>query len=197
MTTLKEIYFEQPVGKSGHPGNTDKETHHSYISGFYEEAFKEYKNKDDLQILEIGIAHGGSINLWLHYFDDVYITGVDLFLNEGIVKDANRFMYHERVNLVKKSGTDKEYIDTLEDDFYDIIIDDGSHKIGDQVLSLKYMYSKVKRGGLYIIEDIESIEATKQLEFQEGWVKLDLNKDRVEQNKKRNRYDNIIMYWKK
>ena len=39
MTTLKEIYFEQPVGKSGHPGNTDKETHHSYISGFYEEAF--------------------------------------------------------------------------------------------------------------------------------------------------------------
>ena len=64
-------------------------------------------------------------------------------------------------------------------------------------MSLKYMYSKVKKGGLYIIEDIESIEATKQLEFQEGWVKLDLNKDRVEQNKKRNRYDNIIMYWKK
>ena len=37
--------------------------------------------------------------------------------------------------------------------FFDIIIDDGSHMLSDQLFSLNYFYRYVKKNGFYIIED--------------------------------------------
>ena len=37
--------------------------------------------------------------------------------------------------------------------FFDIIIDDGSHKLSDTLNSLNFFFKNLKPGGLYIIED--------------------------------------------
>ena len=37
--------------------------------------------------------------------------------------------------------------------FFDIIIDDGSHKLSDILLSFKFLFKNLKKDGFYIIED--------------------------------------------
>ena len=37
---------------------------------------------------------------------------------------------------------------------FDIIIDDGSHNIKDQIISFKSLYPYLKKGGTFIIEDL-------------------------------------------
>jgi len=41
------------------------------------------------------------------------------------------------------------------DNFFDIIVDDGSHKLSDILFSLNSFYKNLKKGGLYIIEDFK------------------------------------------
>ena len=38
--------------------------------------------------------------------------------------------------------------------FFDIIIDDASHRSKDQITSFKYLFPYVNSGGLYVIEDL-------------------------------------------
>ena len=45
-------------------------------------------------------------------------------------------------------------------DSLDIIIDDGSHRIQDQLKSFNLLYPKLKESGVYIIEDIRDIDNT-------------------------------------
>ena len=59
-----------------HPGGTDKETNHSYISSFYENIFEPLRNKQ-IKMLEIGIAHAGSTKLWNQYFNNITIDGIE------------------------------------------------------------------------------------------------------------------------
>ena len=47
---------------------TDKELRHSYCSLFYDEHLLPYKHKE-INLLEIGICHGGSLILWNDYFE--------------------------------------------------------------------------------------------------------------------------------
>ena len=67
---INNKHWNSPI--EGGPG-TDKNTGHSYISGFYEEAFFPYKTKH-ISILEIGIARGDSLLLWNEYFKNSIIT---------------------------------------------------------------------------------------------------------------------------
>ena len=46
---------------------------------------------------------------------------------------------------------------------FDIIIDDGSHNIKDQIISLKILYPILKKGGTYIIEELNQYKAIKSL----------------------------------
>ena len=71
---INNKHWNSPI--EGGPG-TDKNTGHSYISGFYEEAFFPYKTKH-ISILEIGIARGDSLLLWNEYFkNSKLIYGLD------------------------------------------------------------------------------------------------------------------------
>ena len=39
--------------------------------------------------------------------------------------------------------------------FFDIIVDDGSHKLSDLIISLNTFYKNLKPGGLFVIEDFK------------------------------------------
>tara|TARA_R100000008_G_scaffold79371_1_gene61001 strand:+ start:266 stop:1093 length:828 start_codon:yes stop_codon:yes gene_type:complete len=60
------------------------------------------------------------------------------------------------VHVSLGDSTDQSFCSKYEDGFFDIIIDDGSHKINDQINTLVNFYPKLKTNGLYIIEDLES-----------------------------------------
>jgi hypothetical protein len=54
---------------------TDKNTLHSYLD-VYEALFSPIR-KSCTRILEVGVLHGGSIDLWSKYFPNAEVVGVD------------------------------------------------------------------------------------------------------------------------
>jgi limonene-1,2-epoxide hydrolase len=135
----------------------DKLYHHSYVP-FYEKLFAVMRVR---KLLEIGIGyeelmrglapkyvHGGSLMMWRDYFPDALIYGCDvrkdtLFEAESIVTffcDQSR--KDDLYKMMAKVGT------------VDVVIDDGSHKMEDQVETFKVLKPFVSSPGVYVVEDV-------------------------------------------
>lgn len=124
---------------------------HHYLP-IYEKYFSNYLVKD-INFLEIGIADGGSLDMWSNYFSaNSKIFGID------INKDCKQFE-RKNIRVLIGDATDKNYLENnlfSQVNKFDIILDDGSHKMKDILNSFKYLYPKLKHGGLYIIEDLHT-----------------------------------------
>ena len=133
--------------------NTDKSNKVHGFSKFYKKHLNIYKNKT-IKILEIGTATGASASSFAHYFkkSSLYCVDINLSLVKYVSKRINYFGINSSdqnmlVKLIKK----------LENKFFlkkfDIIIDDGSHILSDQLVALNFFFNKLNKNGFYIIED--------------------------------------------
>ena len=136
--------------------STDKFTGHAY-GEFYDKLF-EGKECDRLNLLEIGINEGGSVRLWHDYLIESEIHGVDI---DNVACRKNRLSY-PRLWSKEIDAYSENFIVWLKmisveiNKFFDIIIDDGSHQLYDQIYALKNFPSYLKSGGILVIEDIPS-----------------------------------------
>jgi hypothetical protein len=115
----------------------------------YDKILLPYVGKNP-KMLEIGVAHGGSLELWLKYFDNaVEMYAVD------INKDFLDYKFDVKVNYACVDQGSKEHWDAYLKDKpnFDIIIDDGSHDSNHQITTLITLFSKLADGGIYVIED--------------------------------------------
>lgn len=115
----------------------------------YEKHLSKFKGKE-CKILEIGVQNGGSLELWHNYFgNQCKIYGVD---ND---KRIAELQYDFPVDITIGDQEDinfwKEYTSTR--GFFDIIIDDGGHKMKQQENTILSLFGKLNYGGIYIIED--------------------------------------------
>ena len=105
-----------------------------------------------VRMLEIGVSHGGSLQMWRHYFGRRgRIVGIDI---------------DPRVAALAEPGVAVEVGDQSDGVFlaqlaerhgpFDIVIDDGGHVPAHQVASLEHLWPFVKDGGLYIVEDLHT-----------------------------------------
>lgn len=133
---------------------TDKNTIHSYIP-LYETLFKQ-KKETAKHILEIGILGGGSIDLWYIYFTNATIYGVDIMPShavwDGITNKKNIILY------TATDAYDSEFVDTLSDIKFDIILDDGPHSLFSQQQFIKLYSPLLADDGILVIEDVQSID---------------------------------------
>jgi 23S rRNA U2552 (ribose-2'-O)-methylase RlmE/FtsJ len=134
--------------KLGVKYKTDKAYGHQYTP-LYHKYFKNKRN-DILKILEIGIYGGSSLRMWEEYFPKAKIYGIDI---EPIEFDSNRIITFKG-NQGKRNVLEK-FVNKNKGKF-DIIIDDGSHRMDDQQISLAFLFKYVKKGGYYIIEDLDT-----------------------------------------
>jgi len=128
---------------------------HSYISHYYENTFLTLK-KETKTVVEIGVCYGNSMKLWHDYFTNATIYGID---KKPAWKNIGN--YNNRCKIIKGSSNDVSTYKDIPNNI-DIVIDDGSHKLVDQIKSFGILFPKLKKGGLYIIEDIGSIDEVKQ-----------------------------------
>lgn len=117
-------------------------------------------------ILEIGVFFGASILMWKDYFPNATIYGIDTF--SGLQGNGHRFENADKFYLESKSdkriklyvcdqGKEIDLQKFVDNGItFDVIIDDGSHLMRDQQLTLKYLFPLVKDGGWYVIEDVHS-----------------------------------------
>jgi hypothetical protein len=124
---------------------TDKATHHNFLN-FYEKKFKDLRY-DKINLLEIGFLKGNSIKTWLDYFENATIYCIDIIDVDFV---------HPRFKYTKISQEDENLMFLFEDNYFDIIIDDGSHMTSHQIKSLQLLWCKLKIFGYYIIEDLHT-----------------------------------------
>ena len=102
-------------------------------------------------LMEIGVAHGGSIEMWLKYFEnDVVIYGIDSNQDFLGYKFDDAEVYYNCVHQGQKDNWDFFLKDKKG---FDIIIDDGSHVSDDQILTLYTLFPYLNDGGIYVVED--------------------------------------------
>lgn len=155
--TLKNIF--ETLQQQGF--ETDKGTVHSYID-VYEEVLKPYRFKAD-KVLEIGVFKGNSLRMWEQYFDWADVFGVDCdTMPHGGMADL-REMINSGIHCIKIF--DAENPELVKEHFagmkFDVIIEDANHSL-EQQLKLYNLYKEyLAPDGIYIIEDVENIDASR------------------------------------
>lgn len=121
---------------------TDKSTiTHCYLDN-YTRYFEPWREKE-FNLLEIGVAGGGSMRMWREYFPKAKIYGID---NEPNCAGEGVFIGNQNdtgfINyVVQQTGP------------LSIIIDDGSHEGPFTIKSFKELFKGVVSGGYYVVED--------------------------------------------
>ena len=131
---------------------------HNY-SPHYEKYLKKYKLKKEIKILEIGSQFGNSAAALHFYFKNSKIVCADInpFAMNKFSKRIRPIYIDTQSEIIIKKFS--KYFNKK----FDIIIDDGSHNIKDQIVSLKILFPILKKGGTYIIEELNQYRALKSL----------------------------------
>jgi len=115
----------------------------------YERHFSRFRGLP-VRILEIGIYHGGSLQMWKKYFgDEAAIVGVDI--------DSRCAEYAEKgIAIEIGDQADPQFWNKVFDkyDSFDIVIDDGSHLASHQIAAFNSLWLQLNDGGVYLVEDI-------------------------------------------
>lgn len=128
---------------------TDKKLWHSYLP-IYEKHF-EASRSDTFNLLEIGVAGGGSTTLWHSYFDNIKIHAIDILPEPELVKKL------DRVTFYQKSAYEMSVIE----DFvnrgiqFKYIIEDGPHTLESMIFVARHYHKILEPGGIIFIEDIK------------------------------------------
>lgn len=142
MTDL-EKYFRANDGRVIH-----KWMHYFDI---YDRHFSRFRNRE-IVILEIGVFHGGSLQMWKNYFGPkARIYGIDL--NPGSVQAEE-----ENVRVFIGSQSDRKFLQKVKAEIppIDILIDDGGHTMQQQITTYEELFNHVKEDGVYFCEDVHT-----------------------------------------
>lgn len=142
MKSLREIY-------ECHQGRLLNKWDH-YID-VYDQYFSKYRNKE-IVFLEIGIAHGGSLQMWREYFGEkAKIIGVDVNPECKKFEEGNTTIYIG-------SQEDPVFLEKLKTEIpkADILLDDGGHTMKQQIITFNILFDHVKEDGIYACEDLHT-----------------------------------------
>jgi len=120
---------------------------HNYTR-IYEQMFESIR-LEPLKILEIGVLDGCSLRMWADYFPNAEIHGIDV--NEDCMAFADS--EPSRITIHIGDQGDRGFMGSLGVDF-DIVIDDGSHRVADQITSFKVLWPNTRL--IYVVEDTYS-----------------------------------------
>jgi len=147
--TLDELFYYYGSDKA----NNFKLNKGHGFSKFYSENLNHLKDKK-INILEIGSYAGASAASFKKYFTNSTIFCFDINISNFIFKSKGIHVFGLDIkNLNKMNYILKEIKKNEGFNYFDVIIDDGSHNLSDILFSFKTFFRQLKRNGIYIIED--------------------------------------------
>ncbi len=135
---------------------TDKWGKHHYTPIYYE-LFKD-RQKSVEKVLEFGVGEGASLRMWRDFFPGATIYGAEIdpkriFKSKSIkVYKCDQSSKKSLLALIKKTGSN-----------IDFVIDDASHIPQHQVFTCLTLMPLLKRGVIYIIEDVADANILEKL----------------------------------
>ena len=120
---------------------------HNYLDkyAFFLEKFR----SQPIRLLELGVFNGSSVRLWQEYFPRAEVFGVD-------IEASCRQYEEERIHIIQADLSDAAQVSMLREIRPQIIVDDASHIVSHQLLALFTLFDVLPRGGVYILEDLET-----------------------------------------
>jgi hypothetical protein len=117
----------------------------------YEKYFSAFRNKN-INFLEIGVSKGGSLQMWQRFFGPMAtIVGIDI--------DPECASHcEEDIHIRIGDQSDINFIKSLEEEFgiFDVVLDDGSHQMHHILETFNYLYPRISKNGIYMIEDLHT-----------------------------------------
>ena len=169
---------------------TDKNTIHSYLETYQ----KILNNKKDTaqNVLEIGIAEGGSIKMWSDFFTNATIHGLDIIHMDSIwdeIKNNDKIVLYTSTDAYNDTFIKTEFLD--KNKRFDVMIDDGPHTLESMLKFIRLYSQLMTNNGILIIEDVQSWDWIKILR---NMVPLSLKKfiKVYDLRKNKDRFDDII-----
>jgi glycosyltransferase involved in cell wall biosynthesis len=109
---------------------------------------------EKLNILEIGVGSGPSLKMWYDYFPNSTIHAIDI--ESQVQHNNDRVTTH----ICDQSNRDQlnDLMKMIGD--VDLIIDDGSHVVSHQQISLGTLFPYLKSNGQYWIEDLHTSDGS-------------------------------------
>jgi SAM-dependent methyltransferase len=108
---------------------------------------------EEINLLEVGVAKGGSIKMWSEYFEKGNIYGVDVM---PYLERIGRPFNDPRIEIFWENAYCEAFTDKLKNLglSFDVVLDDGPHTLESQLYFVENYVDLVKPGGHIIIEDI-------------------------------------------
>jgi len=173
---------------------SDKGTVHSYPE-VYEQILAPYRDKPG-DVLEIGVLWGESLRAWEEYFTEARVWGVELNPHPlGGQVDLEPFMAEGGHNVVFGDATSRADVEAAFSHIrFNAVIDDASHEVGAQIKTYWNFRSLMASGGVYVIEDIQDVEATRGL-F-ENLDPVGARAEVIDRRSVKGRYDDVMAVYR-
>jgi SAM-dependent methyltransferase len=117
----------------------------------YHRHFADFRGKSPV-VLEIGVWHGGSLQMWRDYFGSgCRIVGIDS--NPRCLKFADA-----DTTILIGDQEDREFLASVRTQVphIDILIDDGGHTMRQQITTFEELYPHLQPRGIYLCEDLHT-----------------------------------------
>ncbi|MEL7026530.1 MAG: class I SAM-dependent methyltransferase [Pseudomonadota bacterium] len=126
---------------------------HKWVHYFdiYERHFERFRDRP-IQMLEIGVSGGGSLEMWSAYFHpNSKIVGIDI--DRACAQHA-----HGNISVHIGSQDDPEFLSEIVSTYgaFDIVLDDGSHVNSHVIKTLECLLPHVVADGVYLVEDMHA-----------------------------------------
>jgi hypothetical protein len=131
------------------PGRLIHKWHHYFE--IYHRHFQRFRGASPV-VLEIGVQHGGSLQMWREYFGaGASIVGVD-------INPACAQIREPQISVVIGDQSDRAFLRGLRAlvPRVDILIDDGGHTMQQQIATFEELYQHVHPEGVYLCEDLHT-----------------------------------------
>ena len=117
----------------------------------YERHFRDFVYKP-VTFIEIGCGRGGSLQMWKRYFGPhARIVGID------ILPECKEFE-EDQIEIRIGAQQDRQFLENVIAEFGapDIVLDDGSHVMSQVIASFQFLYPRVAKNGIYMVEDLHT-----------------------------------------
>ena len=139
---LAEYFFNNP-------GRLIHKWHHYF--DIYHRHFARFRGRSPV-VVEIGVFHGGSLQMWHHYFGPgTRVVGID-------IDPRCRSFEDEATTILIGDQGDRRFLAEVRGrvPHIDILIDDGGHTMAQQIATFEELYPHVQPDGIYLCEDIHT-----------------------------------------
>jgi|SRR5215475_10724601 len=159
--TLDEIGIKHQTDKASQFSRTYAKPH-DYLRQLWP-FFEPWRNYV-IKIVEVGVGGGESVQVWLEYFIGAKVYGVDVVSGTNCWNTPGESP-NARYTFVQGNQGNAEFWEKFIKDHggnFHIIIDDGSHVHSDVRATFDSLWSHLKSGGIYEIEDLNAIPETSE-----------------------------------